>query len=808
MADNTKDKSDQWAEQYTQAAAPDKNAELREKQKGDTDIERQGKESFAYKHPFMSGLARGAATLGGIIPESTNREDYSFIPTIKAAVTNPKGTLEAAGEIGKGMWDAQADRWKRFQGGIDQAKKLETEGHPFKSIGTTAASVPYGLEAVVPGVGPWVGGMADQAEHAIRTRDPYEGGQVIGGALAGGALGGGKNKGVAYEAAKDVGEKVAPHIPEVMRHPQENLGKMRWEGPKPERLVQGRVMPAEPAPGATNPFVRGVEHAAGIAGGGVVGSAVGHPVVGAIAGGSLLPTFMDRFIPEPEAWKQGREISLFDEQQRIANEKSAAEYDKLLKTRAGIPPTTLPEGTLNAPQKWNGPVPREAITEHTFGQVAPPISPNEGIPPGFDLNGGIRKTPFAGETELEPTRHPGPMDVPKDWLPSKREMGKPALGEKEIPPPRKPGPGPKEGTSERFPQGYNAEPEGKQAPGLQSKIPTGRGSMPKEEKAPGLNAQRREEEQLFGKLFGTELGEAENMRPDETQILPKRVTNEALKAPVRPQVRTPKFEGSTAPGVKEATPVKPPKIQPKIEATKPNATVDLLQALRDENTDLRKGMEGASEARRAEAQKRLDENMQFLQEHEQRKTRPAVVPGPNRLPFNIVTKKLMGQDVRWAQTHGLPDISIPNSMAEADIPKYVAEKQRLQAAGMAEIGAKHQPFVATQQPTGEVKTGAQLAAEKPAVPGYSGEAPNELVTNQPPSDILNRTRHIVIPGETAPAGEVPTAEDIKRANDATNMPDEELRILEKFRDPYAINEIRRRAKNKEFVKPKFPGKVI
>ena len=37
-------------------------------------------------------------------------------------------------------------------------------------------------------------------------------------------------------------------------------------------------------------------------------------------------------------------------------------------------------------------------------------------------------------------------------------------------------------------------------------------------------------------------------------------------------------------------------------------------------------------------------------------------------------------------THGLPDISIPNSMAEADIPKYVAEKQRLQAAGMAETG--------------------------------------------------------------------------------------------------------------------------
>lgn len=37
--------------------------------------------------------------------------------------------------------------------------------------------------------------------------------------------------------------------------------------------------------------------------------------------------------------------------------------------------------------------------------------------------------------------------------------------------------------------------------------------------------------------------------------------------------------------------------------------------------------------------------------------------------------------IRWAKTPGIPDISIPNGMADADIPAYVAEKQKLQING-------------------------------------------------------------------------------------------------------------------------------
>jgi hypothetical protein len=556
MADEKNTPSaDEWAQQYekdtkTAEKSPDNMAALRERQAGGTDIEKQGKASFAYKHPFASGLARGAATLGGIIPESTHAEDYSFIPTIKSAFENPSGTLEAAGDIAKGMWGAQKDRWNRFKQGVDISKQQETGGHPVKAIGTMAAAVPYGVEAVVPGVGPWIGGMADKAEHAIRTRDPYEGGEVVGGAIAGGAAGGGNDTGAAHDVGKAAGEKVAPAIPEVVRHPREAMGKIRWESPVPDRVVQGRLIPGGPASGKLNPFTHNVEHAAGIVGGGVVGSAIGHPVVGAIAGGAFLPGLMDKFAPEPTEWREGREAHLFDLNRAAEDAEATEAYDKLLKTRAGIPPTAIHENLPNAPQRWNGPVPPEAITEHTVGRVAPPIGPNEGIPPGFDIHGERRTTPFGGgETELEPTRHAGPMDVPKDWMPNKRELGKPALGEKEIAPPKKPGAGKIPGTTEKFPQGYNAEPEGKQEPGLQSKIPTGRGSMPKEEEAPRLNAQRREEDQLFTKLFGTELEEAENLRPDETQILPKRVTNEALKAPKRPTTKAPKFAGATAPGV-------------------------------------------------------------------------------------------------------------------------------------------------------------------------------------------------------------------------------------------------------------------
>jgi len=37
--------------------------------------------------------------------------------------------------------------------------------------------------------------------------------------------------------------------------------------------------------------------------------------------------------------------------------------------------------------------------------------------------------------------------------------------------------------------------------------------------------------------------------------------------------------------------------------------------------------------------------------------------------------------IRWAKTPGIPDISIPNGMADADIPAYIAEKQKLQING-------------------------------------------------------------------------------------------------------------------------------
>lgn len=50
-------------------------------------------------------------------------------------------------------------------------------------------------------------------------------------------------------------------------------------------------------------------------------------------------------------------------------------------------------------------------------------------------------------------------------------------------------------------------------------------------------------------------------------------------------------------------------------------------------------------------------------------------------PFTIANA--MG--IRWAKTPGLPDISIPNGMAEEDIPAYVAGKQALQSKGITSI---------------------------------------------------------------------------------------------------------------------------
>src|SRR5208283_1090559 len=41
--------------------------------------------------------------------------------------------------------------------------------------------------------------------------------------------------------------------------------------------------------------------------------------------------------------------------------------------------------------------------------------------------------------------------------------------------------------------------------------------------------------------------------------------------------------------------------------------------------------------------------------------------------------------IKWAKTEGLPDISIPPKLPEADIPAYVADKQKLQAAGVPSL---------------------------------------------------------------------------------------------------------------------------
>jgi hypothetical protein len=58
--------------------------------------------------------------------------------------------------------------------------------------------------------------------------------------------------------------------------------------------------------------------------------------------------------------------------------------------------------------------------------------------------------------------------------------------------------------------------------------------------------------------------------------------------------------------------------------------------------------------------------------------------GGEAKPYTITNK--MG--IRWAETPGLPDISIPNNMAETDIPSYVAEKQALQIKGRANLFKK------------------------------------------------------------------------------------------------------------------------
>jgi hypothetical protein len=114
-------------------------------------------------------------------------------------------------------------------------------------------------------------------------------------------------------------------------------------------------------------------------------------------------------------------------------------------------------------------------------------------------------------------------------------------------------------------------------------------------------------------------------------------------------------------------------------------------------------------------------------------------------PFKIAEK--MG--VRWAQTPGLPDISIPkNLVSTADIDRYVAEKQALQAAGVPSL---QRPGTPTPTGTGIARPGAP-AAPTAGIPGvqrtFGPAAPGAE------SDIELELRGPPAPGTIEPVGKV------------------------------------------------------
>jgi hypothetical protein len=659
---NVQDNSDKWAAEYSKAAAPDQNTELREKQAGGTDIEKKGRETFAYKHPFISGLARGAVTLGGLIPESTERKDYIPGYGVYKGFEHP----EAAAELGRGLVGAQRERFAKAEKAGNEAQR---QGFTPRGAAGALDAALYAGEGVVPVIGPWVGGMADELERGVRREDPYEVGHAVGGALGGGMASGGGREGAVVDVGKTVGEKIAPAIPEVIRHPREVGGRMRWEAPRPAMEVNGVQLPEQIAPGKVKPGVHNIERGIGFAGGylgsglldqaasGGAGGGAGH-FAGGVAGGAILPPIMDKIFPEPPAWTEGR----LGAEAAAEKTRLAAAQDELLQQRAGIPRAPEPVGPPTAPQVWNGPPIKlpgqpEPLFNELFGKEmteAERLRPDE-VPFGRRVTDerlrttpkgkfegstapGVRETPF----ELEPTAHAQGLEVPKDWLPSKRELGKPVLGEKEVAPPKKPGAAFKPGTEEAFPQGYNAELEEKPIAGLQSKIPTGRGSMPKEAKAEGP---------------------------------------------------APKAAGKPAP--------KPaPKTPAKINALNPNATGDLLQSLRDENARLRESLRGnVSDARRTEAETRIKQNQQFLEEHEQRGQAPRV---PGATNFKVTNE--MG--IRWAHSpDGKFRVSIPKGVADADIDRYAAPKLEEQAQIHGAI-PKAIPMVPAEPVGGPVVPGA------------------------------------------------------------------------------------------------------
>lgn len=116
-------------------------------------------------------------------------------------------------------------------------------------------------------------------------------------------------------------------------------------------------------------------------------------------------------------------------------------------------------------------------------------------------------------------------------------------------------------------------------------------------------------------------------------------------------------------------------------------------------------------------------------------------------PFKIAEK--MG--VRWAQTPGLPDISIPkNLVSTADIDRYVAEKQALQAAGVPSL----------QRPGTPTPTGTGIGIARPGAPAApTAGIPGVQRTFGPAapgaeSDIELELRGPPAPGTIEPVGKV------------------------------------------------------
>jgi hypothetical protein len=553
-----------------------------------------------------------------------------------------------------------------------------------------AAAVGHSIASAVPVIGPWAAGVGEQAgtgdvggaaakgateyfgakyaPKLLPKVNPFEVGRTVGSL--------GKAEGLhPIEAPAAVGD---------IQNARTNLAKKVWQPPTPATQVEGIDVPAKPAPGQMRPGAKLAAHGLGVIGGGVAGHALGLPGVGELGGAyfgsSLGPGLMESIFPEPKEWSEARtRNNVFENRaqeleergkaqegidkkadvearrakmdqakaQREAKAKEVAD-EKAVRRRGGLPLLNENPPPVTAPNVWNG----ETMFNDLFGkemQEAEGLRPDEQAPAGPRVtNERLRATPKAkfqganvnGTGEFVPTNHPQGLEVPKDWLPSRAEMGKPALGGKEIAPPKAPGRSFLPGTDERFPNGFNADTQAVPVEtGLHSKIPTGQGSMPK-------------------------------------------------------------------------------------------------------------------------------------------------IAAPGEQPFTIANA--MG--IRWAKTPGLPDISIPNGMADKDIPAYVAEKQALQSKGVPSLKSNgNGTAVAAPQATA---VGIAAPPEfEPTLQGGRNAAAEAAKPAGHSQDIISRVKRIVKPGES------PTESQMKRQGDLTQVSDEKLKQLVKFGDEAAKIELRRRIKH-------------